>query len=191
MDRLTFVASGVSFVVAGVTVPSRTSHPSSVDPRAAASDPAIAIPDRVLRHPIVGEMRRFDGALAPPGWAFCDGRILAIAAYPKLFAVLGRAAGGGSRATFALPRARAGLPAIIAVAGWTPASPAALAAARPGAPGSVGPAPSTRPYERTRVPVAATYPLSWPGTVPSAAFVANQERLMREAGARTPSQPRY
>jgi hypothetical protein len=192
MDRLTFVASGASFVVAGVTVPRRTSPPVTVDPRAAAYDPATPIPDRVLRNPIVGEMRRYDGAVAPPGWAFCDGRILAIAAYPKLFAVLGHAAGGGSRTTFALPRSHAGLPAVIAIGGWSPASPAALAAVRPGAPGSGGPAPST-PYrsERGRVPVAPKYPLSWPGTMPSAAFVANQERLMREASARTPSRPRY
>ena len=36
---------------------------------------------------------------------FCDGQILSAAAYPRLFAVLGKSAGGNGKTTFALPRA--------------------------------------------------------------------------------------
>jgi tail collar domain len=90
-------------------------------------DVADTIPDSVLTGPIIGEARRFDGAAAPNGWLFARGQALNVADNPKLFAILGRIA-GGDRTTFNLPAPGFGL--IIAVAGMAPTSPSMLAASR-------------------------------------------------------------
>lgn len=80
-----------------------------------------------LDTPYVGEVRLFAGKFVPAGWAACDGRPLAIADYPALYAVIG-AAYGGADGVFHVPDLRTALIAngevtvIIATSGITPAA---------------------------------------------------------------------
>ena len=53
--------------------------------------------------PYLGEIRMFAINFPPTGWAFCNGGILSIRAYPGLFSVIGTTYGGDGRTTFALP----------------------------------------------------------------------------------------
>lgn len=137
MKRQKFLASGA----AAVSLAGCATHGASLLPAAGASNasrqtiaayslsdqakyaPAAPLP----ANPIVGEVRRFDGKVAPAGWAFCDGTILAIKANPSLYNVLGNVSGGDGKTTFALPKARK-FTMVIAVAGTTPKSPRDLAA---------------------------------------------------------------
>lgn len=48
----------------------------------------------------------FAGNFAPRGWAFCDGRLLAISQNSALFSILGTTYGGDGRTSFALPDMR-------------------------------------------------------------------------------------
>jgi hypothetical protein len=84
-------------------------------------DVADTIPDYVLQRPIVGELRRFDGTVAPPGWLICSGQTINIAENPHLFAILRTSAGGDGKTTFKLPSSRT---TIIAAGGVFPATPA-------------------------------------------------------------------
>ncbi|WP_034060012.1 phage tail protein [Lacinutrix jangbogonensis] len=56
--------------------------------------------------PFIGEVSLFGGNFAPRGWAFCDGRLLAISSNSALFSILGTTYGGDGRTTFALPDLR-------------------------------------------------------------------------------------
>jgi microcystin-dependent protein len=56
--------------------------------------------------PFVGEIRIVGFNFEPEGWAFCDGRLLAVAEYNALFSLLGTMYGGDGRTTFALPDLR-------------------------------------------------------------------------------------
>ena len=47
---------------------------------------------------------------APRGWALCDGRLLPIAQFDALFALLGTTYGGDGVTTFALPDLRGRIP---------------------------------------------------------------------------------
>ncbi|HZO92296.1 MAG TPA: phage tail protein [Candidatus Baltobacteraceae bacterium] len=87
---------------------------------------ADAIPANVLNSPIVGEARRFDGAVAPRGWLLASGQTLTVAQYPKLGAILDHAVAEGKKQTFALPAPGYGL--LVACSGFAPSSPQALAA---------------------------------------------------------------
>lgn len=60
--------------------------------------------------PYVGEILLFAGNFAPVGWAFCDGRLLSIAEYETLFALIGTTYGGDGQSTFALPDLRGRVP---------------------------------------------------------------------------------
>src|ERR1700738_3605339 len=77
--------------------------------------PEIAdpIPDSVLAAPMIGEARRFDGAVAPSGWMFAQGQTLPVAGYASLFSILGTVAGGDGKTTFKLPNP--GFVVIVAV----------------------------------------------------------------------------
>jgi len=55
---------------------------------------------------LLGEVTAFAGNYAPGGWAFADGRLLAIAQNQALFSLLGTSFGGDGRLTFALPDLR-------------------------------------------------------------------------------------
>lgn len=60
--------------------------------------------------PYVGEIRMFGGAFSPRGWAFCDGRELAIAANRTLFDLIGTTYGGDGTSTFKVPDLRGRVP---------------------------------------------------------------------------------
>ena len=60
--------------------------------------------------PYVGEIRMFGGNFAPSGWAFCDGRLLAISENDTLFNLIGTTYGGDGESTFALPDLRGRVP---------------------------------------------------------------------------------
>jgi len=51
----------------------------------------------------IGEIRLFGGSTVPDGWALCNGRLLSVSDYPKLFAVIGNIYGGDGETEFALP----------------------------------------------------------------------------------------
>lgn len=53
--------------------------------------------------PFIGEIQIFGFGYAPPGWALCDGRLVAVNAYPDLFALIGTTYGGDGVKKFRLP----------------------------------------------------------------------------------------
>lgn len=54
----------------------------------------------------VGEIRMFGGNYAPEGWAFCNGQLLSVSTYNKLFSIIGITYGGDGVSNFALPDLR-------------------------------------------------------------------------------------
>lgn len=54
----------------------------------------------------VGEIRMFGGNYAPEGWAFCNGQLLSVGDYAKLFSLIGVTYGGDGVSNFALPDLR-------------------------------------------------------------------------------------
>lgn len=56
--------------------------------------------------PYLGNVAVFAGNFAPRSWMFCQGQLLAIAAYDALFALIGTTYGGDGQTTFALPDLR-------------------------------------------------------------------------------------
>ncbi|MCX6854414.1 MAG: tail fiber protein, partial [Verrucomicrobia bacterium] len=42
-----------------------------------------------MSQPFIGEIRTTGHNFAPAGWAFCDGRVLAITQYEVLYALIG------------------------------------------------------------------------------------------------------
>lgn len=60
--------------------------------------------------PFLGEIKIFAGNYAPQDWLICDGRLVNIADYNALFALLGTVYGGNGATTFALPDLRGRLP---------------------------------------------------------------------------------
>jgi microcystin-dependent protein len=63
-----------------------------------------------MADPYLGEIRMFGGNFAPVGWAECDGRLLPIAEYDALFAIIGTIYGGDGVQTFAVPDLRGRAP---------------------------------------------------------------------------------
>jgi len=70
-------------------------------------DPRGAI--KVAR-PYLGEIRMYAGNTEPPGWMFCDGRLLAISQHTGLFETIGNTYGGNGLTTFGLPDLRGRVP---------------------------------------------------------------------------------
>jgi hypothetical protein len=93
----------------------------------------------VLQNPIMGETRRFDGSVAPPGWMLAQGQSLDPALNQHLYSILGVSCGGDGRKVFKLPAPGFGV--ILAVAGMYPTSPSmlALSVRRTSAVASLGP----------------------------------------------------
>ena len=60
--------------------------------------------------PYIGEIRMFAGNFQIAGWAFCDGRLLAISENDALFTLIGTTYGGDGQETFALPNLQARFP---------------------------------------------------------------------------------
>lgn len=59
---------------------------------------------------LLGEIKLFAGNFEPPGWALCDGRLMAISDHPALFELIGTTYGGDGRTTFGLPDMRGRVP---------------------------------------------------------------------------------
>jgi microcystin-dependent protein len=70
------------------------------------SRPAAACADT----PLLGSLCLFAGNFEPRGWAFADGRLLAISQNTALFSLLGTTYGGDGRTTFGLPDLRGRVP---------------------------------------------------------------------------------
>jgi microcystin-dependent protein len=60
--------------------------------------------------PFIGEIRMFAGNFEIAGWAFCDGRLLAISDNDALFTLIGTTYGGDGQTTFALPNLQSRVP---------------------------------------------------------------------------------
>lgn len=191
MKRNAFLATGAAVALAGCggRLHSAATIPA-VSPNAGMrndeSMPAPPIPQNVLSAPILGEMRRFDGAAAPAGWVFAQGQTLQIVQNRALFGILGRSAGGDGKTTFNLPKPRHAQ-FIIAVVGIIPRNPTALAALRPGRAESFGvsvpglavrPTPGYGPVPKPVIPDG--HPLWAPGTVPTAELIRAQETAAQE-----------
>jgi Phage Tail Collar Domain len=94
--------------------------PSSTG-REQTQTPADPIPQEVLSNPIIGEIRRFDGAVAPNLWMLSQGQTVNISDNRPLFRILGSSGGGDGKTAFKLPAPKAGM--IIAVSGTFPTTP--------------------------------------------------------------------
>jgi microcystin-dependent protein len=118
----------------------------------ATPDPISA---NVLANPIVGEARRFTGAVAPANWMLAQGQTLSSTAYPALAQLLGQP-NGKLKTTFQLPNPGFGL--IVAVAGVQMTKPSQLtsSARRPSETVSLGPnARPGKPYLEKPLSAAA------------------------------------
>ena len=60
--------------------------------------------------PYLGQIMFVGFNFEPAGWAYCDGRLLAIADYADLFSLIGTTFGGDGQNTFALPDLRGRIP---------------------------------------------------------------------------------
>lgn len=60
--------------------------------------------------PLIGEIRLFAGNFAPKNWALCDGRLLNIRDYPRLYTLMGTAYGGDGVNTFGVPNLQSRVP---------------------------------------------------------------------------------
>ena len=186
MKRTLFLASGAAATLAGCGGMQRS---ASVMPqlagqsaaRGVAGTAALPISPNVLAHPIIGEAARWDGAAAPPGWMLLEGQTLGISANPLLFSVLGTSAGGDGKTSFKLPATKQRW--ILAIAGSYPRTPAALANLRPDRyPNGVSVPGMTVTLPPVLPPIVAKAPPdpnpSWyPGTVPTAEQLAEQQRI--------------
>ncbi len=63
-----------------------------------------------MSNPFIGQIRMFGGNFAPVGHVFCDGRLLPIAEYDTLYALIGTTYGGDGVSTFAVPDLRGRAP---------------------------------------------------------------------------------
>lgn len=149
----------------------KPSQPTNLSTARLVPDAADSIPDTVLSHPIIGELRRFDGQVAPANWILCQGQIVEVSDNHPLFAILGSIVGGDGKKTFKLPTARA----VIAVAGTFPSSALLVAAGR-----HMTLADSLGPNARPR-----PMPLATP---PSAKLLADRQLLLNAVRVR-PSTP--
>ncbi|MRW83556.1 microcystin-dependent protein [Pseudoduganella sp. FT26W] len=56
-----------------------------------------------MNSPFIGEIQIFGFGSAPPGWALCDGSLVAVKEHPGLFSLIGATYGGDGDRTFRLP----------------------------------------------------------------------------------------
>ncbi len=140
MKRVSFLGTSAALALAGCggghalqslpLVAARSTTESSARKKSVQLVPAKAdpIPAKVLKDPLIGEARRYDGTTPPnASWMLAQGQTLQIAQYPALFGVLGTIAGGDGKKTFVLPNPGFGL--AIAVRGVPMTKPASFAEA--------------------------------------------------------------
>jgi microcystin-dependent protein len=63
-----------------------------------------------MAEPFIAEIRMVGFNFAPRGWATCDGRLLPIALYEVVYALIGTTYGGDGQNTFGLPDLRSRMP---------------------------------------------------------------------------------
>lgn len=63
-----------------------------------------------MSQPLLGEIKLFSGNFEPPGWLFCDGRLLLISDHIALFEIVGNSYGGNGLTTFGIPDLRGRVP---------------------------------------------------------------------------------
>jgi microcystin-dependent protein len=63
-----------------------------------------------MADPFVGEIKMIGFSFPPPGWAFCDGKILDTQQHSALYSLLGNAFGGDGETNFALPDLQSRVP---------------------------------------------------------------------------------
>jgi microcystin-dependent protein len=63
-----------------------------------------------MSDPLLGEIKLFSGNFEPPGWFFCDGRLLPISEHVALFEIVGNSYGGDGRTTFGIPDLKGRVP---------------------------------------------------------------------------------
>ncbi len=61
-------------------------------------------------NPFIGQIIMVGFTFAPPGWAFCNGQLIAISENETLFELIGTTYGGDGQQTFALPDLRGRVP---------------------------------------------------------------------------------
>src|ERR1700761_9438608 len=66
-----------------------------------------------MSDPFLGEIKLVSWNMAPRGWAFCNGQILAISQNAALYSLIGKIYGGDGVTTFALPDLRGMTPLHI------------------------------------------------------------------------------
>ena len=66
--------------------------------------------DALSSEPYIGDIMMFAGNFDVAGFTFCDGRLLQIAEYDALFALIGTTYGGDGQNTFAVPDLRGRIP---------------------------------------------------------------------------------
>lgn len=170
MKRISFLTAAAAAALSGC---GRHGGGSGVVPAVGSSSvrrasdylPADPIPKQVLEHPILGEVRRYDGAVPPPGWVIAQGQTMPISQNRALFAILGKSGGGDGKTMIKLPNPQHAQ-FIIAVVGVVPQTPRALAALRPGPTVSVaGPVIERQGYRAVpKLNVPDGRPLWAPGT---------------------------
>ena len=63
-----------------------------------------------MSDPLLGEIKMFSGNFEPPGWLFCDGRLMLISEHTALFEIVGNSYGGNGLTTFGIPDLRGRVP---------------------------------------------------------------------------------
>ena len=63
-----------------------------------------------MASPFLGQIMTVPYNFAPRGWAFCNGQLLSVAQFPRVYAVLGTTYGGDGRSSFALPNLQGSMP---------------------------------------------------------------------------------
>jgi microcystin-dependent protein len=71
---------------------------------------AQALKEINMSDTVLGEIKLFAGNIEPPGWLFCDGRLLRISDHTALFEVVGNSFGGDGLTTFGIPDLRGRVP---------------------------------------------------------------------------------
>jgi microcystin-dependent protein len=71
---------------------------------------AQALKEINMSDTVLGEIKLFAGNIEPPGWLFCDGRLLRISDHMALFEVVGNSFGGDGLTTFGIPDLRGRVP---------------------------------------------------------------------------------
>lgn len=187
LNRAGFLSAGAAALLTGCghghagssMLPQTTAQSNQRAP--AGLSPADPIPAHVLQFPIVGEARRFDGSVVPPGWDAMNGRTLPTASNRALAGILDMHA--AKSMTFKIPAAPGW---IIAITGTIPLNPHSFDALHRGANPNHGVSVasltvSDAPLTMAKpAPVEKPLPTWYPGTLATSALLDAQRRAASE-----------